>query len=757
MGKRRQRAVLGMLAAAAACWIVVLGAGIAQAEDWTPPPGAPPGCQPPPGECFPPPEGSPTGPPTPPTPTPAPTSASSSSATPKQPTESKQPQSSDSPRGQDTPSTANSDGQQSSGAAADGQTTDSAEAGDAPTLQVAPATLRVGEPVRVPISVLGLNRNENPQIEAIVTVSGGIGQVGETTGSTLTFVTLASDLVPLLQDLSVTAESPQVTVSVRAYPVGKPGEAVFATRTLTAVGATAPTTATPTQSQQPTNEATSLPAASSSSGPTLSARTISLPAYNPLDEPQATVDTTVAAVALIGAVGLAAGSVATGLTGAAGGSAPTPAGSSETRGPGSAERSKEQATSMLAPGDSGSFLAIDTNLQGLAAAAGAMSLRRRARTWRLPLTEQFDRAVAVLFAVTSRVSPLGARMIGDATYVRAMFGSAAMLAPIAAVVLGVLAVLDVNGLALAPSVALLGAIIFLGTLDAFAGFIAVIAFAIGIAISGGVTGVPSVRTLLGLAILGFGPALIAGASRPMRRPDHAYSAWERIGDFVVIPLVGAFAVQGTVNALPALSGYDMPIANQANLLALVALVGLVMRVCLEELAARAYPERITAVAPPDLPPHSTGRRLVIIAVRTFLFGFAAIAFIGNVWQLWVGLAVFAAAELCLLLAPRMPNSPTVYHFVPVGVPRFVLIVLVAIGLGTLATLVVGDGADLARYSFVLLLMPGLVLAALGMFGREPREGDVRWYLRPSLRNVYRVGGVLMVVAAVWLTQFSPIG
>lgn len=410
---------------------------------------------------------------------------------------------------------------------------------------------------------------------------------------------------------------------------------------------------------------------------------------------------------------------------------------------------------MLAPGDSGSFLAIDTNLGGLAAAAGAASLRRKAATWRLPLTAALDSAVAAIFATTARISPLSARMVADSTYLRAMFGSASLLLPIAGIVLGVLASLDVAGAALAPATALLGAVIFLGALDALAGFLAVAVFIAGVAISGGITDTSSVRTLLGLAIVGFGPALIAGASRPMRRSAGEYSLWERIGDFVVIPLVGAFAVQGTIHALPALSGYDLPVAGQANLLALITLIALVMRVALEELAARAYPDRIAAVAPPDIPPHGPGRRIVLIAVRTFLFGFAAVAFIGNVWQLWVGLALFAAAEACALLAPRMPNSPPLFHIVPTGIPRFVFIVLAAIGLGTLASLLVGEGADMARASFVLLLLPGLVLAALGMFGRQPRDGDVRWYLRPAMRTMYRAGGVLLIAIAIWLTQFPP--
>ena len=48
-------------------------------------------------------------------------------------------------------------------------------------------------------------------------------------------------------------------------------------------------------------------------------------------------------------------------------------------------------------------------------------------------------------------------------------------------------------------------------------------------------------------------------------------------------------------------------------------------------------------------------------------------------------------------------------------------------------------------SFVILLIPDLIVGVMQMFGREPREGDVRWYLRPSMVTVYRVGGVVVLV------------
>ena len=53
-------------------------------------------------------------------------------------------------------------------------------------------------------------------------------------------------------------------------------------------------------------------------------------------------------------------------------------------------------------------------------------------------------------------------------------------------------------------------------------------------------------------------------------------------------------------------------------------------------------------------------------------------------------------------------------------------------------------------SFLWMAVPGFLLALLGLAAREPREGDVRWYMRPAMTNVYRVGGIVVLVIAVAL-------
>ncbi|CAB4710133.1 unannotated protein [freshwater metagenome] len=49
--------------------------------------------------------------------------------------------------------------------------------------------------------------------------------------------------------------------------------------------------------------------------------------------------------------------------------------------------------------------------------------------------------------------------------------------------------------------------------------------------------------------------------------------------------------------------------------------------------------------------------------------------------------------------------------------------------------------------FLWMAVPGFLLALLGLVAREPKEGDTRWYTRPTMTMVYRVGGVVMLIFA----------
>ena len=641
--------------------------------------------------------------------------------------------------------------------------------GNAPTVMIGDAQLIVGTPVAVSISFVGGDVPDGDAGQSItVTVTVGAGTVsisGGAAGPRATITAPYSSLRNGIPGVLVTAaRAGEVTIDVTAAPSDSPSEGISGSRSLAAPEPVQPPTPTPVpavteasaaQVVAPAGEVAAEPVARAA---TTQQRSITLPTYNALDEPKQVVDTTVAVVAVLGVIGLSAGALAGGIpVPSSPGSPSSPSPSSSSSDPASRraeDAGRHQAGHMRERRSEGSLSNIDVSFSGLAAGLGAAGVADRWRIWRPPLTSHVDRSHHVSISSASRLSPLTARLLADSTYLRAMFGSGALLLPIAAVVLAVMGVIGVNGLALAPSVAILGLITFIGTLDAMAGFAAFVVFGAGVGIMGGITGADSIRTLLGLGVIGFGPALIAGAARPLRRGRDDYDLWERLTDFVIIPLIGAFAVQSMVNSLSGLSGYSLPIVSSANLIALIALIGLLLRVSLEEFAARTFPGRIAEVAPGPIPTPGVLHRSVVAAVRTILFVFVAIAFIGTAWQLWAGAAIFATAQACDILAKYTPNSPRLFHATPVGIPKLVVILLVSLGISTAISLLVTSGPDLARTAFVLLMLPGLALAALGMFAKEPREGDTRWYLRPSMRVWYRIGGAMLLVTAIYMTQFS---
>jgi hypothetical protein len=59
----------------------------------------------------------------------------------------------------------------------------------------------------------------------------------------------------------------------------------------------------------------------------------------------------------------------------------------------------------------------------------------------------------------------------------------------------------------------------------------------------------------------------------------------------------------------------------------------------------------------------------------------------------------------------------------------------------------GDVPDYAQLEVLWMAVPGFLIALLGLFAREPKDGDTRWYTRATMTMVYRVGGVIMLIAA----------
>lgn len=373
------------------------------------------------------------------------------------------------------------------------------------------------------------------------------------------------------------------------------------------------------------------------------------------------------------------------------------------------------------------FTEVESAEEGLAGVVGQQGAARgdRSSSWQWPGTEAIDRLSLTVPALVAARSPLLARLFNDAGYLRAIVGSASVVLPVAGGALGALAVGNVGGEALPPTFWLAMALAVIGVFDALAGFVGVAVFVAGVAGSGGLDTADDVRTMLGLATLWFAAPIIAGAARPLRRdPTLTFREhWERTADVTIASLVGAWAVMSILEGLPGLAGVELPIAERAGAAALVVLGALVLRMLVETLVAHWYPWRLSMVQPVGLREPGRGQRMAANLLVLAVFLFVSVSFLGPCWQLYVGGALFILPKVLGLVADRVPTFPVVNAILPRGIVEIVLMVAVGSILGALVLGAFASPLEAIRNSFVLLSLPGVVLAILSLFEEEqpPRE------------------------------------
>lgn len=357
-----------------------------------------------------------------------------------------------------------------------------------------------------------------------------------------------------------------------------------------------------------------------------------------------------------------------------------------------------------------------------------------------------DAVGAALPARLARRSPLLARVTADATYLRAILGSASLLTLLAGIALGVAAVHDVGGDAIPPAVALTIAIAVLGVFDAAAGFVAVLIFIGGVLALGGIDSNAHLRLMLGLGALWFVVPVLAGAVRPLRRaPTRGLEeSWDRAADFVIGSLIGAWAVQKIVLALPGLAGVELALTAYADTAAYIVLVALVVRFGLETIAAHLYPRRLGVAEPGDLPEPRAPLLLGATALRTVIFVFFAYIVVGSSWQLWVGAALFVIPQVLAVFEERFPNSRGLYRALPKGLVELVLMLFVGTAVGALLISTMNEGAEtFIANSFVLLSLPGCALSLVQLFGRDGDEPVNGWRRRIAGTAILLLGVLLV--------------
>ena len=364
-------------------------------------------------------------------------------------------------------------------------------------------------------------------------------------------------------------------------------------------------------------------------------------------------------------------------------------------------------------------------------------------TWRSPHTERVDRFFRDLPLKVGRYSALAPRVITDGSWLRAVFGGWSALLLVAGFALGVLSLFFHAAAPFVPSVFFIYMLIGLGILDAVASFVAWLVIVVVSIFGGSIQTWSDVRTILGLGVLVVTVPLLAHAIRPLRRyiVSDVSERWERLFDYIMMPIFVAFAAASMAKALNGLSG--LTILSDANLSTIrwLVVIGIVVRLLGEDAALHFYPERSKAVQPAKLVSPHLHFSVGSLVFKFFLYLIVMDPYFGLTLSTVVAAALLAIPGILKLREDSLPNLPLLHRWLPRGLTSFLFMLLVG---SFLAFHLLGlhPSTSTIDSTFVFLLLPGVLLGVFEQFGREGVDWTNVW-LKRSL-------GVFVWLAAVGL-------
>jgi len=491
----------------------------------------------------------------------------------------------------------------------------------------------------------------------------------------------------------------------------------------------------------------------------------SLPIYNPETEPEKTAQTQVggfAALSVLSAGGAAAGAALSGASGGAtgggsggGGSgggggdgAPGKGGSGSARAAAKREGdSKEDKEGQLYSGDTqqlGNYEFTDYEIAN-------MGIGDRSFTWKAPLTPQVDSLAITAFIGAARFSPLLSKILLDASYLRAIFGSLSALSIPVGILLGYQSLISSNFQPMAPAWQIFAALTVLSLFEVFGGLVAVTIYSIGVFASGNANNLSSVLTVLAISAIAISPSLLAGSFRPLRRKIQAGDQfWERLIDYLLAAILTYWTFVGFINSLNVIAGKQLAITGRASEVGTIIAIGIIIRMIIEDLATYLYPVRLAKFSI-DPPKPSKLQQYVSNILKACVFAIVMQAFIGYSIALLIGTFLFLIPNLMKLsVGHLLPKSRMLHFALPKGGVRIVAMTIFGSIFAKIAEGLFKEPEKFLTWGFVLLSIPGFVIAILGLLSDDKNAG--------SLRNhkvglwVYRIGGILVLYLIVQIAQ-----
>jgi hypothetical protein len=322
----------------------------------------------------------------------------------------------------------------------------------------------------------------------------------------------------------------------------------------------------------------------------------------------------------------------------------------------------------------------------------------------------------------------------------------------AAIVVGVLAVTPgAEKMAFSGSVALLTIIVVLGTFDALAGTLGMVAFTLATLSHYPITGLADVRYLLAVFISGFAPIILSTTFRKIRRPhmESVMDVWERFVDVMMIAFIASLTTLSLIGGIAAYASATVPLAENANTIVLLVTGVALFRIVLEELAARSFAGRLDRLNPTEVEGPPMVQQWVSLVFKYTVLVVMIGDMVGWGWWLWLGSLIMFVPGIMGMTFSDLPKSKILSQIIPGGLAALLFATLLAGWSGDLVGMFFAESPMYGQLSFLLVPLPVIIVAIIGMFA----DGSEKWYVERKLTWVYLFGGVGVFFSTILATDF----
>ena len=352
------------------------------------------------------------------------------------------------------------------------------------------------------------------------------------------------------------------------------------------------------------------------------------------------------------------------------------------------------------------------------------------KTWKSPGTSKVDSWVNESIVKVGRFSVLLPRVLVDGAWARAMFGASATVLWGLGLLMGILSSIQVHFQALPPKYSFVIIIVALGMLDATAGALAWLAIAGLALVTGHISNFSELRTLLGMFALFATIILMSFWFRPLRRKldGSLMKKFDRLADYVVPPIFLAFAASSMFRALNGLSGLDLVQNSDFKALTITIIIFFLIRVLLEDIAARWYPQRSLASQPKEGSSQTKVAMWSGLVIKLAIFLMVVAPFYGLGKFTFIAFGLTAIMFTLRMFEEELPKFDRISKWYPLGVTQFLFFIIIGI---VTSALVLGKDPSHQKVinTYAIVIVPGVIFSILEYFREDGWEWPDSWEKR----------------------------